>query len=57
MFIPLLDVTLQGLPEDWSLSERDIDVLAFLSEEEFQFFTFEGQTPLRSASRNALPHP
>jgi hypothetical protein len=42
MFIPLLDVTLQGLPEDWSLSERDIDVLAFLSEEEFQFFTFEG---------------
>jgi DNA-binding Lrp family transcriptional regulator len=27
---------------DWSLSEREIDVLAFLSEEEFQFFTFEG---------------
>jgi hypothetical protein len=41
MIIPLLDVTLQGLP-DWSLSERDADVLAFLSEEDFHFFTFEG---------------
>jgi len=41
MIIPLLDVTLQGLP-DWSLSERDVDVLAFLTEEEFAFFTFEG---------------
>jgi len=41
MIIPLLDVSLQGLP-DWSLSERDIDVLAFLTEEEFSFFTFEG---------------
>lgn len=41
MIIPLVDVTLEGLP-DWSLSERDVDVLAFLSEEEFQHFTFEG---------------
>jgi hypothetical protein len=41
MIIPLLDVSLQGLP-DWSLSERDVDVLAFLTEEEFRFFTFEG---------------
>ena len=41
MIIPLLDVTLHGLP-DWSLSERDVDVLAFLTEEEFRFFTFEG---------------
>ena len=41
MIIPLLDVTLQGLP-DWSLSERDVDVLEFLGEEDFQFFTFEG---------------
>jgi len=41
MIIPLLDVTLQGLP-DWSLSERDIDVLAFIAEEEFRIFTFEG---------------
>lgn len=41
MIIPLLDVTLQGVP-DWSLSERDVDVLAFLGEEEFRFFTFEG---------------
>ncbi|MFB3889551.1 MAG: hypothetical protein ACE14S_08670 [Candidatus Bathyarchaeia archaeon] len=41
MILPLLDVTLQGFPA-WSLSERDVDVLAFLSEEEFRFFTFEG---------------
>jgi len=41
MIIPLLDVSLRGLP-DWSLSERDVDVLAFLGEEEFAFFTFEG---------------
>ena len=41
MIIPLLDVTLPGVP-DWSLSERDVDVLAFLSQEEFHFFTFEG---------------
>ena len=41
MIIPLLDVSLQGLP-DCSLSERDVDVLAFLTEEEFRFFTFEG---------------
>jgi hypothetical protein len=41
MIFSLLDVTLQGLP-DWSLSERDVDVLAFLGEEEFNFFTFEG---------------
>jgi hypothetical protein len=42
MTIPLLNVSLQGLPDDWSLSERDIDVLTFLSEEEFEYFTFEG---------------
>ncbi len=41
MIIPLLDVTLQGLP-DWSLSERDVDVLSFLGDEEFRYFTFEG---------------
>lgn len=41
MIIPLIDVMFQGLP-DWSLSERDEDVLAFLGEEEFHFFTFEG---------------
>jgi hypothetical protein len=41
MIIPLLDVTLQDAP-DWSLSERDTDVLAFLGDEEFNFFTFEG---------------
>ncbi len=42
MIIPLLETALQGYPEDWSLSERDADVLDFLSEEEFRFFTFEG---------------
>lgn len=41
MIIPLLNVSLQGLP-DWSLSERDVDVLAFIGEEGFRFFTFEG---------------
>jgi hypothetical protein len=41
MIIPLLDVTLHGLP-DWSLSTRDMDVLEFLGEEGFRFFTFEG---------------
>lgn len=41
MIIPLQDVMLQDYP-DWSLSDRDVDVIEFLSEEEFQFFTFEG---------------
>ncbi len=41
MITPLLDVGLQEFPE-WSLTERDTDVLAFLSDEEFNFFTFEG---------------
>jgi hypothetical protein len=41
MITPLLDVGLQEFP-DWSLSERDEDVLAFLSDEGFNFFTFEG---------------
>jgi hypothetical protein len=41
MYIPLLDVTFEGMP-DWSLSERDTDVLSFLSDEDFQCFTFEG---------------
>ncbi len=41
MFIPLLDVTLHGLP-DWSLSTRDVDVIEFLAEEGFRYFTFEG---------------
>lgn len=41
MIIPLLDVTLHGLP-DWSLSARDVDVLEFIGQEGFHFFTFEG---------------
>lgn len=41
MLLPLFDVALHGLP-DWSLSVRDVDVLEFLAEEGFRFFTFEG---------------
>ncbi|NLE03522.1 MAG: hypothetical protein GX638_01800 [Crenarchaeota archaeon] len=41
MYIPLLNVALKGLP-DWSLNERDVDVLDFLAEEQFRCFTFEG---------------
>ena len=42
LMIPVLNVNWQSQPTDYSLSERDVDVLAFLSEEEFHFFTFEG---------------
>src|SRR5690606_25153938 len=41
MIIPLLDVTLYGLP-DWSLSARDVDVFEFIGQEGLHFFTFEG---------------
>jgi hypothetical protein len=41
MIVPLLDVTSEFMP-DWSLNNRDTDVLAVLSDEEFNFFTFEG---------------
>jgi DNA-binding MarR family transcriptional regulator len=40
--VPLLDVNLQGLPESYSLSERDIDVLSFIDEENLSRFTFDG---------------
>jgi hypothetical protein len=41
MIVPFLDVSFQGF-SDWSLSERDVDVLSFLGEEDFAVFTFEG---------------
>jgi len=41
MITPFQEVTLQGIP-DWSLSQRDEDVVAFLGEEDFRYFTFEG---------------
>ena len=39
--IPLFNVDYHGIPVS-SLGDRDSDILAFLSEEEFTFFTFEG---------------
>jgi DNA-binding transcriptional ArsR family regulator len=39
--IPLFNVDYQSIPVS-SLGDRDIDILAFLSEEDFTFFTFEG---------------
>jgi hypothetical protein len=41
MIIPLQDVALELLPES-VLSERDLEVLNVLSDEEFNIFTFEG---------------
>ena len=39
--IPLLNVDYHSFPAP-SLGDRDSDILAFLSQEEFTFFTFEG---------------
>jgi len=39
--IPLFNVDYQGIPVS-PVGDRDSDILAFLSEEEFTFFTFEG---------------
>jgi hypothetical protein len=40
--IPLLNVNWQGLPESYSLSHRDADVLSFIEEEDLAVFTFDG---------------
>ncbi len=40
--IPLLNVNWQSLPEDYSLSERDADVLALIENEDLAIFTFDG---------------
>ena len=39
--IPLFNVDYSGFPST-SLGDRDSDILAFLSQEDFTFFTFEG---------------
>jgi hypothetical protein len=39
--IPLFNVDYHGIPVS-SLGDRDSDILAFLNEEDFTFFTFEG---------------
>ncbi len=40
--IPLLNVDWQSLPADYSLSERDADVLALIENEDLAIFTFDG---------------
>ena len=40
--IPILNVNWQGLPASYSLSERDIDVLSLIDEENLTIFTFDG---------------
>ena len=40
--IPLLNVDWQSLPDTYSLSERDTDVLALIENEGLAIFTFDG---------------
>ena len=40
--IPLLNVDWQSLPADYSLSERDADILALIENEDLAIFTFDG---------------
>jgi DNA-binding transcriptional ArsR family regulator len=40
--IPVLNVNWQSLPADYSLSERDADVLALIENEDLATFTFDG---------------
>ena len=40
--IPVLNVNWQSLPADYSLSERDADVLALIETEDLAIFTFDG---------------
>lgn len=40
--IPILNVNWQSLPTDYSLSERDADVLALIENEDLATFTFDG---------------
>jgi hypothetical protein len=42
--IPVLNVNWQSLPADYSLSERDADVLALIETEDLVTFTFDGLT-------------
>jgi len=40
--IPVLNVNWQSLPADYSLSERDADILALIETEDLAIFTFDG---------------
>ena len=40
--VPLLNVNWQSQPADYTLSERDVDVLALIENEELATFTFDG---------------
>jgi DNA-binding HxlR family transcriptional regulator len=40
--MPVLNVNWQSLPADYSLSERDVDVLALIETEDLTNFTFDG---------------
>ena len=40
--IPILNVNWQNLPTDYTLSERDTDVLALIETEDLAVFTFDG---------------
>ena len=40
--IPVLNVNLQTLPADYSLSERGADILALIETEDLAIFTFDG---------------
>ncbi len=42
IMVPLLNVNWQSLPADYSLSERDADVLALIEKEDLTIFTFDG---------------
>ena len=42
IMIPLLNVNWQTVPADYSLSERDADVLAIIENEDLATFTFDG---------------
>src|SRR5665647_399797 len=42
IMVPLLNVNWQSLPADYSLSERDADVLALIEKEDLAIFTFDG---------------
>ncbi len=42
IMVPILNVNLQNAATDYSLSERDVDVLALIETEDFATFTFDG---------------
>jgi len=42
LMVPVLNVNWQSLPSDYSLSERDADILALIETEDLSTFTFDG---------------